>query len=240
MNRDKLNILITGGSKGIGKSIALNFLKDGHNVIITYKSSYENACEIQCAGGDIYELDITDYEKTQSLTQNIINKYKKIDVLINNAGILKNSLFHKMKHEDWFDVINTNLMSIYNITNPIVNNMIQFNFGRIINISSVCGLKGSKGQSNYCASKFGIIGFTKCLALEYGRQNIHTNCICPGLVDTDMLNNIDNQILGKILNQIPVNTLIEPEEIYNICKLLVNSKNSNGVVFNLDGGMSAN
>ena len=117
--------------------------------------------------------------------------------------------------------------------------MLNFGFGRIINISSVSGLKGSKGQSNYCASKFGMIGFTKCLAIEYGRKNIFTNCICPGLVNTEMLHDINESVLTKILEQVPVNILIEPVEIYNICKLLISSNNSNGVIYNLDGGMTS-
>lgn len=169
-NPIKFNILITGGSRGIGKTIALKFLEDGHNVIITYNNSQESALNIEKQGGHIYQLNIVNYEECQNVMQTIINKFGKIDVLINNAGILKNGLFHKLDYESWYNVINTNLISIYNITNPIINNMLKHEFGRIINISSVYGLKGSKGQSNYCASKFGLIGFTKCLAVEYGRK----------------------------------------------------------------------
>ena len=233
----KLNILITGGSKGIGKSIAINFLNQGHNIIILYNNSYKEALELQNMGIFIYKLDITNNNECQIVLQNIINDFTKIDVLINNAGILKNDLFHKMTHETWYEVINTNLISIYNITHPIINNMLEHKKGQIINISSIYGLKGSKGQTNYCASKFGIIGFTKALALEYGRKNIQTNCICPGLVNTDMIKEIDNKVLDKILDTIPINKLIEPDEIFEICNLLVNSKNCNGTIFNIDGGM---
>ena len=235
----KLNILITGGSKGIGKTIALNFLKDGHNVICTYNSSHESAQEIKLNGGYIYKLDIRNCDECRSFTEDIFSQFTKIDVLINSAGILKNGLFHKLDYDSWNNVINTNLTSLYNITHPILNNMLNFGFGRIINISSVSGLKGSKGQSNYCASKFGMIGFTKCLAIEYGRKNIFTNCICPGLVNTEMLHDINESVLTKILEQVPVNILIEPVEIYNICKLLISSNNSNGVIYNLDGGMTS-
>lgn len=233
----KLNILITGGSKGIGKNIAINFLNEGHNVIITYKNSYKDALEMKNMGIFIYQLDVIKNDECKKVLQNIINDFTKIDVLINNAGILKNELFHKMSYEKWHDVINTNLISIYNITHPIINNMLEYNDGKIINISSIYGLKGSKGQSNYCASKFGIIGFTKTLALEYGRKNILTNCICPGMVNTDMIKEINNKIVDKVLDTIPVNKLIEPDEIFNICKLLINSTNCNGSVFNIDGGM---
>ena len=236
-NNEKLNILITGGSKGIGRNIAINFLNEGHNVIVTYYKSYEEALELKKIGINIYQLNVTDTEECKIILQKIIDDFSKIDVLINSAGILKNELFHKMSYEIWYDVINTNLISIYNITHPIINNMLQHHKGKIINISSICGLKGSKGQSNYCASKFGIIGFTKTLALEYGRNNIQTNCICPGLVNTDMIKQIDNKVLNKILDSIPVNELIEPDEIFDICKLLINSKHSNGTIFNIDGGM---
>ena len=142
-----------------------------------------------------------------------------------------------MTFENWFDVINTNLISVYNVTNPIINNMLEHKKGKIINISSIYGLKGSKGQTNYCASKFGIIGFTKSLALEYGNKNIHTNCICPGLVDTDMIKEINSKILEKILNDVPINKIINPDEIFNVCQLLINSNSCNGTIFNIDGGM---
>jgi acetoacetyl-CoA reductase len=236
-NNEKLNILITGGAKGIGKNIALNFLNLGYNVIITYNNSFEEASELKKVGINIYKLNITNKEDCKIVLNKIINDFNKIDILINNAGIINNSLFHKMSYDCWFDVINTNLISIYNVTNPIINNMLEYKKGKIINIASISGLKGSKGQTNYCASKFGIVGFTKCLALEYGNKNIHTNCICPGLVDTNMLREINNKTMEKMLNDVPVNKLINPEEIFNICKLLVNSNSCNGTIFNIDGGM---
>jgi acetoacetyl-CoA reductase len=234
---EKLNILITGGSKGIGKNIAINFFKLGHNVIITYNNSVEEANELKQLGIFVYKLDITNKDESDVVIKKIVNDFIKIDVLINNAGILKNCMFHKMTFENWFDVINTNLISVYNVTNPIINNMLEHKKGKIINISSIYGLKGSKGQTNYCASKFGIIGFTKSLALEYGNKNIHTNCICPGLVDTDMIKEINSKILEKILNDIPINKLINPDEIFNVCELLINSNSCNGTIFNIDGGM---
>ena len=238
-NNKKLNILITGGSKGIGKNIATNFFNKGHNVIITYNNSQKEANDLSQLGVFVYKLDITNNLECQNVLTTIIEKFDKIDVLINNAGILKNNLFHNMTHDDWYEVINTNLISIYNITNPVIKNMLEFKKGKIINISSVYGIKGSKGQTNYCASKFGIVGFTKALALEYGNKNIYTNCICPGLVDTDMINSIDNKVLDKIVNSIPTNKLIKPNEIFNICELLVNSESCNGTIFNIDGGMSS-
>lgn len=235
----KINVLITGGAKGIGKTLATNFLKNGYNVIITYNSSYEEAILLKNMGIHIYKLDITNNGDCITTLNSIIDDFTTIDILINNAGIIKNDLFHKMKYEDWFDVINTNLISLYNITNPVINNMLKHNKGKIINISSIYGLKGSKGQSNYCSSKFGVIGFTKTLALEYGNKNIQTNCICPGLVDTDMIDKIDSKILEKILNNNPINKLIHPDEIFDICQLLINSNFCNGSIFNIDGGMNS-
>ncbi len=235
----KLNILITGGSKGIGKNIAINFLNCGYNVIVTYNNSYKEAVELQERGIFIYKLDITNKDECATVLKEIIDSFTKIDVLINNAGIIKNALFHKMSFDDWSNVINTNLTSIYNVTHPVINNMIKYNDGKIINISSIYGLKGSKGQSNYCSSKFGIIGFTKTLALEYGCKNIHTNCICPGLVDTDMIKEIDCKIIEKVLSTVPVNKLINPDEIFDICALLIKSNHCNGTIFNIDGGMYA-
>lgn len=230
------NILITGGAKGIGRELAIKFKQQNYNVIIFYNTSENEALELEKHGINIYKVDITNYNDTKNIINNIIIKFKKIDILINNAGILKNSLFHKMSYDEWNSVINTNLSALYNVTNPVINNMYTHKSGKIINISSVSGLIGSKGQSNYCSSKFGVVGFTKCLAQEYGRHNIHTNCICPGLVETDMIKNIDENIINKILDTIPVNKLINPIEIFKICDLLINSNNCNGSIFNIDGG----
>lgn len=235
---NKKNILITGGSRGIGREIAINFLKLGYNVIITYNNSEEKALELQKQGIFIYKLNILNYNDCLIIINNIIQKFNKIDILVNNAGILENSLFHKMSYDTWNNVINTNLNSIYNITHPIINNMIQNNNGRIINISSISGLKGIKGQTNYCASKFGIIGFTKSLALEYSKYNIYINAICPGLVDTDMCRNIDSTKVNITIQNNPIKKLIEPYEIFKICELLSNSEYYAGSVFNIDCGMN--
>lgn len=143
-----------------------------------------------------------------------------------------------MKFDDWNHVIQTNLTSLYNVTHPIIQNMIENNFGRIINISSISGLKGSKGQTNYCSSKFGIIGFTKALALEYPDKNIFVNCICPGLTDTDMIKDIREDILQKIVSAQPIKKIINPNEIYELCNTIINSNYITGSVFNIDCGMN--
>jgi NAD(P)-dependent dehydrogenase (short-subunit alcohol dehydrogenase family)/acetyltransferase-like isoleucine patch superfamily enzyme len=238
LENENKTIFISGGSKGIGKTLALKLLNKGYTIIITYNNSYESALELKNLGIHIYKLDVSNYNECKEVISIIIEKFKRIDVLINSAGIIDNSLFHKMKHEQWTNVINVNLNSMYNVSHNIIQNMIENKNGHIINISSISGLKGSKGQTNYCASKFGVIGFTKALALEYSNLNIHVNCICPGLVDTDMIKNIDMKILDKIINNNPIKKIIDPDEIYKICDLLINSSYYTGSIFNIDCGMS--
>ena len=143
-----------------------------------------------------------------------------------------------MKYEEWFDVINTNLISLYNVTHPILNNMLLNGGGKIINISSISGIKGFKGQTNYSSSKFGVIGFTKSLALEYSDKNILVNCICPGLVNTDMIKDIREDILEKIVNSQPVKKLIDPIEIFKLCDYLLKSEVITGAFYSIDCGMS--
>ena len=235
---DKKNILITGGSKGIGYNLANNFNKLGYNVIITYNNSIENISNLESVGIHCYKLDITIYNDCKNVLGQIIEKFEQIHILINNAGILNNGLFHKMTYDQWNSVIDVNLKAVYNVTHPVINNMIINKFGRIINISSISGLKGSKGQTNYCSSKFGIIGFTKALALEYSNSNITVNCICPGLVNTDMVKDINPVVLDKIINALPVKKIIEPDEIFKICEFIINSEYSTGSVFTLDCGMN--
>ena len=234
----KKNILITGGGTGIGYNLALNFSKLNYNVIITYNNSVDNIKNLEDNNIDCYKLEITDYNECQNITKQILEKYNNIHILINNIGILNNALFHKMTYDQWNNVIDVNLKSIYNITHPIINNMLPNKYGRIINISSISGLKGSKGQTNYCSSKFGIVGFTKSLALDYANSNITVNCICPSLVNTDLIKNIKPEILEKIINNIPIKKLVEPYEIFKICNLIVDSEYSTGSVYNIDCGMN--
>jgi acetoacetyl-CoA reductase len=236
----KKNILITGGTRGIGKALALNFLKnkDTENVIVIHKNNLKDDDSLINSGIHFYKMDVTNHKETCFIITEIIQKFSRIDVLINNVGILKNSLFHKMEYDDWLAVINTNLISLYNVTFPVIQNMILHNYGRIINIASICGIKGSKGQTNYCASKFGVVGFTKSLALEYSDKNILVNCICPGLTETDMIKDIREDILNKIISNQPIKKLIDVNEIYELCNTIVNSNCITGSVFTIDCGMS--
>jgi acetoacetyl-CoA reductase len=191
-----------------------------------------------CSQIHIFKLNVTNNKECQSVINSIIEKFKRIDILINNAGILDNQLFHKMTYNQWSNIIDTNLNSLYNVTHYVIQNMIENNNGKIINISSICGLKGSKGQTNYSSSKHGTIGFTKSLALEYGDKNISVNCICPGLVDTDMVRKINEKITSKIINNNPIKKVIPPIEIAKACEFFINSDYCSGTILNLDCGMN--
>jgi 3-oxoacyl-[acyl-carrier protein] reductase len=235
---NKKTIFITGGSRGIGKSIALFFNKLDYNVVITFNNSILQAKELEKNGIFIYKMDVTNNLDCKNVIQNVINKFKKIDVLINNAGILDNQLFHKMELDTWNNVINTNINSLYNVTYYVIQNMIENKDGKIINISSIYGIKGSKGQTNYSTSKHGVVGFTKSLALEYGNKNIQVNCICPGLVNTDMVNSINEKVIDKIIQSNPINKIIDPIEIAKTCDFFIKSDYCTGSIFNIDCGMN--
>jgi NAD(P)-dependent dehydrogenase (short-subunit alcohol dehydrogenase family)/acetyltransferase-like isoleucine patch superfamily enzyme len=231
-------ILITGGSRGIGRMIAQHFNKLNYTVIITYYKSVSQAKELESEGIIIYKMDVTNYTECESVIHNIINRVAKIDVLVNNAGIIENKLFHKMSSDSWNSVIDTNVNSLYNVTRNVIQNMMDHSNGRIINISSISGLKGSIGQTNYSSSKHAVIGFTKSMALEYGKSNILVNCICPGLVSTDMINNINPKYLERIVNSNPIPKIIAPVEIAKACEFFVNSDYCTGTIMNIDCGMN--
>jgi len=183
-------------------------------------------------------MDVTLFEECKSVIQTIIEKFTNIDVLINNAGVIENQLLLKMTPEQWSHVIDTNLTSLYNVTHNVIQNMLENKKGKIINISSISGIKGSKGQTNYAASKHGVVGFTKSLALEYSTSNILVNCICPGLVETDMFNNINAKVTDKIIQSNPIKKVICPSEIARVCDFLVNSEFCTGTILNIDCGMN--
>jgi NAD(P)-dependent dehydrogenase (short-subunit alcohol dehydrogenase family)/acetyltransferase-like isoleucine patch superfamily enzyme len=238
INISKKNMLITGGTRGIGKSIAYFFKNLGYNIIITYNNSVDLAKEMENDSIYTYKMDVTNNDECKNIVQTIINKFKRIDILINNAGIIDNELLHKMSNNQWNNVINTNLNSLYNVTHNVIQNMRENKKGKIINISSISGLKGSKGQTNYSTTKHGTIGFTKSLALENADNNILVNCICPGLVYTDMFNSINEKITNKIINNNPIKKIIEPVEIAKACEFLINSEYCTGTVINIDCGMN--
>ena len=232
------NILITGGTRGIGEELVIHYSKKYENVFFTYINSDEKCIFLEKKYKNIkgFKLDITDYKLVEETIKNIIKKYN-INVLINNAGILLNKKLIDLSYEEWMSVINTNLTSIFNITKNILPNMIENNYGRIINISSISGLKGFSGQTAYSSSKMGIIGFTKSLSKEVGKYNILVNSISPGFIETDMLNNINSNYIEKIKKEIPLKNFSKKNEIVKLINMLIETEYITGENIIIDGGL---
>ena len=202
--------IITGGSRGIGKGIALVFAQHGANIAFTYSSSVESAKslekELSIYGVKIqsYQSNAADYNESQDLVENVLTDFGSIDVLVNNAGITKDNLLMRMGEEDFDKVIEVNLKSVFNMTKAVQRTMLKQRKGSIINMSSVVGVKGNAGQSNYAASKAGIIGFSKSIALELGSRNIRSNVIAPGFIETEMTAKLDEKTVDIWRNSIPL------------------------------------
>lgn len=228
--------LITGATRRIGKIIALGLLKDNHNIINISKSGLTPDIFLNKKFTS-YKCDISDITSTYNLVNDIV-KRNKIDNVILNSGITKDKLFHKMNMNDWTDVLNTNLLSIYGVLNPIINQMRDNNKGNIIFISSINSHRGVIGQTNYSSSKNGINAFSKSLALENSSKNIKCNVISPGYIDTEMLKNINEEIVNKIKNEIPMKRFGQPEEILDLVKLLLSDNNYfQGSNIDINGGL---
>jgi acetoacetyl-CoA reductase len=207
--------LVTGGSRGIGAAISKALKAAGHTVAANYAGNDEAANKFKAATGTpVFKWDVGDYDACAEGVKKVEAEVGPIDVLVNNAGITRDTAFHKMTLEQWNAVINTNLGSLFNMTRPIIEGMRARKFGRIISISSINGQKGQFGQVNYSAAKAGDIGFTKALALENAKGGITVNAICPGYINTEMVQAVPKDVLEKnVIPQIPVNRLGEPEEI---------------------------
>ncbi len=207
--------LVTGGSRGIGAAISKALKEAGFNVVANYAGNDEAANRFKSETGiPVYKWSVADYDDCAAGIKKVEAEVGPIDVLVNNAGITRDAMFHKMSREQWNEVISTNLNGIFNMTHPIWAGMRERKWGRIINISSVNGQKGQAGQVNYSAAKAGDLGFTKALAQEGARIGITVNAICPGYIGTEMVRAIDEKVLSeRILPQIPVGRLGEPEEI---------------------------
>ncbi len=221
--------LITGGSRGIGKAIVQRFVEEGAKVAFTYRSSAESANQIVNELGDnakAYQSDAASFESAAELIQNVMKDFGKIDILINNAGITKDTLLMRMSEEQWDAVINTNLKSVFNLTKNIMRPMMKAKGGSIINISSVVGVIGNAGQANYVASKAGVIGFTKTIAKEVGSRNIRCNAIAPGFIETDMTDELDDKTKEAYLSSIPLRRLGKGEEVANACVFLASDLSS--------------
>jgi 3-oxoacyl-[acyl-carrier protein] reductase len=237
--------IITGASRGIGKAIAECFVKEGAKVAFTYVSSDEKAraleAELGKEGGVIkgFKSDAADYEQTIKLVDQVLEAFGSIDVVVNNAGITRDNLLMRMSESDWDEVMMTNLKSIFNITKAVQRTMLKQRSGSIINMSSVVGVKGNAGQSNYAASKAGIIGFSKSIALELGSRNIRCNAIAPGFIETEMTGKLDEKVVEEWRNAIPLKRGGTPEDVAQLCLFLASDNSSyiTGQVINVDGGM---
>ena len=228
--------LITGATRGIGKSIANGLLIENHTIINISKSGII-PIEFDKKKFLSYKCDISNIKETHTLIKNITNEYK-IDNIILNSGITKDKLFHKMNLEEWTDVLNTNLLSVYGVLHPVINQMRDNNKGNVIFISSINAHRGVVGQTNYSSSKCGLIAFNRCLALENSQKNIKCNVISPGYIETEMIQKIKEDIREKIKNNIPMNRFGQPEEILNIIKLLLSDDNYfQGANFDINGGL---
>ena len=234
--------LVTGGSRGIGASVATELAKAGYDVVITYAGNEEAANktveEIKALGVDsaAYKFDVSNNEETVKVVNEIIEKYGRIDVLVNNAGITRDGLFMRMNKDNWDAVINTNLSGAYNVTQPIVKVMMKQRSGVIVNMASIVGVYGNAGQANYAAAKAGVIGFTKSLAKELASRNIRVNAIAPGFIATDMTKDLDSE---KITEHIPLKRLGQPEDIAKTVKFLCDEGTYiTGQVIQVDGGLT--
>ena len=237
--------LITGASRGIGRGIALAFAESGCNVAFTYRSSSEEAKELEkeltklSVISKSYKSDASNLIDSNKLIEDVVRDFESIDVLVNNAGITKDNLLMRMSEDDFDNVINTNLKSVFNMSSSVQRLFLKQRKGSIINIGSIVGLKGNPGQSNYAASKAGIIGFSKSLALELGSRNIRVNVIAPGFIETEMTDNLSENIIENWKNNIPLKRIGKPEDVANACIFLASdmSEYITGQVIQVDGGM---
>jgi acetoacetyl-CoA reductase len=232
--------LVTGGTRGIGAAISKALLAAGYEVAANYGGNDEVAATFKTNTGiNVYKWDVSSYDACVDGVKQATTDLGPIDVLVNNAGITRDSMFHRMKPEQWLAVINTNLVSLFNMCRPVIEGMRERKFGRIVNISSINGQKGQLGQTNYSAAKAGEIGFTKALALENARAGVTVNAICPGYVNTDMVKAMPKDVLEKsVLPLIPIGRLGEPEEVAR-CVLFLASDDAGlitGATLTANGG----
>lgn len=240
------NCLVTGGSRGIGRSIALTLAGLGANVAITYARSSEAAEEVKKqildkgVEGKAIQADAVDLSRAEEVIAEITEDWGKLDVIVNNAGITRDNLILRMTEEQWDDVITTNLKSIFNYSKAAAKPMMRNRGGSIINISSVVGISGNAGQSNYAASKAGIIGFTKSYAKELASRNIRANVVAPGYILTDMTGELDEEVLEGIKAETPLGRAGEAEEVAQTVAFLASDWSSyiTGEVIRVDGGMA--
>lgn len=237
--------LVTGASKGIGRSIALRYAQEGANVAFTYLSSVEKgqALEAELSAFGIkakgYRSDASKFDEAENLMNQVLADFGSVDILINNAGITKDGLLMRMTEEQWDAVIQVNLKSVFNLTKAALKPMMKAKAGSIINITSVVGLRGNAGQANYAASKSGIIGFTKSVALELGSRNIRSNAVAPGFIETEMTEVLDPKVKAEWESGIPLKRAGKSDDVANACVFLGSDLSTyiTGQVLQVDGGM---
>lgn len=231
--------VVTGGTRGIGEAISKALKADGCTVVAVYRGNDDAAQKFRDETGcETIKFDVADFDECQKAMETIEEKYGEVSILVNNAGITRDGVLHKMPLENWNDVLQVNLSSCFNMCRAIILKMRERKYGRIINISSINGQKGQFGQVNYSAAKAGIIGFTKALALESAAKNVTVNAICPGYIETDMTASIPQDVLDSIIRQIPEMRMGQPDEIAAIVSFLASEKAAfvTGATISANGG----
>ncbi len=237
--------IITGATRGIGRGIAIEYARQGANIAFTFSSSVDAATALEKELTDIgvkakgYQSNAADFEAAQELAKEVLKEFGSIDILVNNAGITKDNLLMRITEEDFDKVIEVNLKSVFNLTKAVIRPMMKQRSGSIINMSSVVGLKGNAGQSNYAASKAGIVGFSKSVALELGSRNIRSNVVAPGFIETEMTAKLDEATVQSWRDGIPLKRGGQPIDIANACVFLGSDMSSyiTGQTLSVDGGM---
>ena len=238
-------VIITGASRGIGRGIALVLASHGANIAFTYSQSVDSANQLVSEITDLgvvckaYKSNAASFNESQELVDDILKDFKSFDVLINNAGITKDNLLLRMSENDFDKVIEVNLKSVFNMVKATQKIFLKKRSGSIINISSIVGIKGNAGQSNYAASKAGIIGFSKSIALELGSRSIRSNVVAPGFIETEMTSELNQDIVDNWIQGIPLKRGGKPEDVANLCLFLSSDLSTfiTGQVINVDGGM---
>ena len=238
-------VIVTGASRGIGRGIALVLASHGANIAFTYSQSVDSAKKLVSEIIDLgvkckaYKSNAASFDESQELVNNILKDFETFDVLINNAGITKDNLLLRMTENDFDKVIEVNLKSVFNMVKATQKIFLKKRSGSIINISSIVGVKGNAGQSNYAASKAGIIGFSKSIALELGSRNVRSNVVAPGFIETEMTSKLNQDIVDNWIQGIPLKRGGKPEDVANLCLFLSSDLSTfiTGQVINVDGGM---
>lgn len=237
-------VLVTGGSRGIGKAISEKFAKNDYTVIINYNNSEDEAKKIKKNldklkySSEIYKCDVRNYEEVKYMIHHILDKYGKIDVLVNNAGISEFKLFTDISVEDWNNIMDTNLNSMFYCCKEVVGNMVSNKSGKIVNISSIWGLVGASCEVHYSVAKAGVIGLTKALAKELAPSNINVNCVAPGMIDTEMNKDLSDEEIKDFIEEIPLMKIGKPEDIAELVYFLSTEKSKfiTGQIISPNGG----